>query len=394
MVRYKMVARDINASPIQYRTWVVENQPDFTGEFYTGLKSGDNSFVDVSAFVVYSDTAVVDFNLPNPLIWDTTKKVLPSSVASSQVAIIDGYAYLFGGKISARIYRADINNPADWEDTGADLPTPLYGAQLAIINDTIYLFGGNDGYSSDHIFIANVSDPLLWTDCGSLLPQPIQNSQVVIIDNMIHLLGGRNTTILNNIFSASITDPLVWNDTGSVLPDKLYSSQVAIIGNNIYLFGGQTSFGNPTSRIYSAPLNDPTNWNLTGTLPYAICDGQFFSVGESGYLITPGVVSTSIGTRILICDLSLPNQWVDTNFVVPGEVSESQLAIIYDRVFLFGGSGSSAIFANSSKLKYNFNNSAVIAYGNTTRTQYNNTPNKNDLFRVLGFPPWKTSYGA
>jgi N-acetylneuraminic acid mutarotase len=398
MVRYKMLARDVNSSPVQYRTWIVEDQPDFEAIQYTGLKSGSNPFVDVSAYIIYDDTAVVDFNLPNPLQWDTTKKVLPAALGDSQLAIIGEDIYLFGGKISGKIYKANINNPTDWVDTGAQLPTPLYGSQLLIINDIIYLIGGNDSSCTDHIFSASVLDPLTWTDHGSRLPDKIQNAQAIIVNSQIYLLGGKNMNEpQNTIFTASVSDPLTWANTGTTLPTALYGSQVAIIGDHIYLFGGLLLTNTPVENIYSAPLNDPTNWITANHLPYPICNGQFFAIGNKGYLITPGVVSTnpkSKGTRILRCDLSSPTQWVDTRKYVPGEVSESQVAIIYDRIFLFGGNGSSVIFANSSELKYKYSSTDVINYGTVTRTEVNNTPDKLDLFRVLGFPYWKTDYGA
>jgi len=63
-------------------------------------------------------------------------------------------------------------------------------------------------------------------------------------------------------------------------------------------------------------------------------------------------------------------------------------------LFLYGGSGSSVIFANGYEIKYKFGSAAVVEYGDITRVQYNSTPSKLDLFRVLGFPPWKTDYGA
>lgn len=398
MVRYKMLGRDINASPVQYRTWVVDDQPDFDGNLYNGLKSGSDPFVDVTAYIIYDDTVIADFNLPNALHWDTTKKVLPDSVADSQLAIIDGYVYLFGGKISGRIYRAHINNPTDWVDTGAQLPGLLYGSQLVIINNTIYLFGGNDGLATDHIFSASTLDPLIWIDHGAQLPDKIYGAQIIIINDNLYLLGGRNlTNAVDTIFTASINDPLTWTDTGAKLPNPLYGSQVAIINNYVYLFGGLIMPNTSVRYIYSAPLSDPTNWHAVNFLPYTIYNGQFFTIGNKGYLITPGKTLTSpksMGTRILRCDLSSPTQWVDTLRTVPGEVSESQIAIINDRIFLFGGSGSSVIFANASELKYKFGTIAVINYGSTTRTQYNNTPNKLDLFKVLGFPYWKTSYGS
>lgn len=54
MVSYKMLGRDLNASPIQYRTWVVPDQPDYTGQFYTGDKSGPEPLVDITAYAIFN----------------------------------------------------------------------------------------------------------------------------------------------------------------------------------------------------------------------------------------------------------------------------------------------------------------------------------------------------
>jgi hypothetical protein len=396
MVRYKMVGRDVDSIPTQYRTWVVNDQPDFTGELYTGLKSGDNSLVDISAYLVADDFAIVDFNLPNPLEWASTQKVLPDAVADSQLAILDGYAYLFGGKISDKIYRADINNPADWEDTGAHLPIPLYGSQLAIIEDRIYLFGGNDGYATDVILSATTADPLTWNNYGSLLPRKLYNAQLGIIDGYVYLFGGYDGYTGNTILKASTDDPFTWEDTGSTLPDHLYGSHLGVVDGYMYLFGGLISPSNPTINIYKASVDNPTSWSLAYYLPFPICFGQFVTVGTKGYLFTAGDAAftpRSTFTKILRCDLTNPLYWIDMQRVVPGEVTQSQLAIIYDRLFLFGGSGSSVIFANAPILKFDFNSAGAVAYGSVTRTEFDAT-DPLDLFEVLGFPYWKTNYGG
>src|SRR5271170_1909313 len=118
MVSFKMLARDINSNPTQYRTWVVPNEPDFTGQYYTGLKSGPNAFADVNAYAIQNPTDIVDFNLPLPSMWSPhpselildspIRKVLPRPIEDSQLAIIDGYAYMFGGKITNHIFMANI----------------------------------------------------------------------------------------------------------------------------------------------------------------------------------------------------------------------------------------------------------------------------------------------
>lgn len=392
MNRFKMLARDHNSSPTQYRTWVVSGQPDFTGALYTGLKSGDTPFDDVTTTFV-PDGYIMDFNLPNPLDWITTERVLPEAIADSQLAVIDGYVYLFGGDASNKIFRATLNNPADWINTGATLPNIISSSHLAIVDGYVYLFGGNDGYTAtDHIFSAPVTNPLSWTDHGSLLPGKLQLSQLILNDGYIYLLGGHDGyNSVNTIFKSTPTNPLSWTNLGSFLPDKLYSSQAGIIDGYVYLFGGLKDSVSPTNTVYSCALDNIINWSASGSLPYPSFSGQFVTIGQRGYLITPTNSTTSF-TKILKCNLSNPNMWSNTKQTVPGLISSSQLAIIYDRIFLFGGNGSSVIFADNQFLKYIFNAPDAVNYANVTRTLVNTTPNKLNLFGVLGFPYWKTNY--
>lgn len=398
MVRYKKLARDINSDPIQYRTWV-DGYADFTTEPYTGYKSGTNDFVEKSMYLVADPAAVVDFNLLVPTQWETTKKVLPEAVSESQLAVIDGYVYLFGGRESNKILRAHVNNPADWSDTGATLPQHIYGSQVSVIDGYVYLFGGfADGYATDKIYSAQTTNPLVWTDNGALLPNKIGYSQLAIFDGYAYLMGGITDGYLakNTISYCSVTSPLVWSNASATLYEPLYHSQVGILNNKVYLFGGNKSNHSATDRIYSSSLTgfQSGTWTLDGYMPYKVTGAQFAIISGDGYLF--GTVDSGGGTpkytSILMCKGNTPEVWTNTNYVIPGEVSYSQFGIIYDRMFFFGGNGSSIIFASKPLYKYIFTDPRVIVYGNKTRTVINATVDPNDLFENLGFPPWKTDY--
>lgn len=400
-----MVGRDENSSPIQYRTWVVDNEPDFTASQYTGLKSGDNPLIDIKAYAIFNPSDVVDFNLPLPTSWKTTRQVLPIYTCDAQIAVIDGYdgydgytgsIYLFGGQNSNKILQASLDNPATFVDTGATLPTALAGSQLAILDGYIYLFGGTSTahFSSgvDTIFSASVNDPLTWTNHGSLLPNKLHHSQLAIVDGYLYLMGGNeNNKATNVILQAHTSNPLSWTNVGS-LPNNLYGSQLAIMDGYIVMMGGITDNNVPTANIYSAPLSSPTTWMIFGALPYPSFYGQFATIGAQGYLFTPTNGSASF-TKILKCNTDNPFVWTDTLETIPGLVSQSQLAICYDRIFLYGGNGSTVIFANDYKIKYPIETAPAINYGEITRTEYN-AASQLDLFRVLGFAPWRTDYGS
>jgi N-acetylneuraminic acid mutarotase len=393
MVRYKMVARDVDSNPTQFRTWVVEDEPDFTAQYYTGHKSGDNPLVDITTYAITDDTDVADFHLPEPLNWTTTYHTLPESVYGSQLAVIDGYVYLFGGIWSDRILRASLNRPAEWSDTGSTLPTPVGNSHLAILDGYIYLFGGaNDGYAIDNIFKSSIEDPLTWEDTGATLPSQLQKSQLAVIDGYVYLFGGMTVNSpTDKIFKAPVTDPLSWVDTGGTLPTNLYSSHLGIIDNHCYLYGGLVSETEATEEIYVCTLDFPLIWQMVNYLPYKCYDGQFVTIGSCGYLFTPVADENDLPyTKILKCNLSGPTQFWDPVKYIPGQVSQSQLAVIDDRIYLFGGNGSSAIFFCKQNVKPALDSDDRIGYANVRKQSYST---QLDLFTILGYPPWKTDYG-
>lgn len=502
MVRYKMVGRDINSNPTQYRTWIVPNTPDLTGQFYTGPKSGRNPLVDITAYAIDDNTVIADFNFPKATTWNPhpselvkdfpIRKVVPGPVADSHLAVIDGYIYLFGGNVTDKIFRASISNPADFVDTGSKLPTPLYGGALAVVGNRVYIFGGNNGDNNnvglgsvDTIFSAPLSNPLSWTNHGSLLPRKVHYSNLGMYGGQLYLFGGREINVASDrIVTATAANPLVWTDTGFKIPTPTYGSIFAQIGGKWIMYGGQTFPDTLTDVIWSAPVTTPTTWSFDGYLLYPTAFGQFFTIGNDGYLIGPQVepipqttvnhlssgfilpdgysnppdslfvasiagfpsvgtltindtagadvisytgitrnpdptkfafgdgysfnnITGGIGhlstgdtvtflpngfTPILQCSLSQPNVFLDTLTYVRGSISHTNLAIVYDKVWLYGGSGLTAIFACHQQLKYDYHNPLVEQYAEATRVNLPATDNINNPYQALGIPYWKTDY--
>lgn len=401
-----MIGRDINAPPVLfsenwiaapvYRTWVVDDEPDYTGSKYTGLKSGDNPLIDIVAYQI-PDGYVVDFNLPNPKAWQTTHKVLPDKIYDSQIAIIGEYAYLFGGTITDKIWKANLNTPLDWVDTGATLPGPLFGSQLALIDNYIYLFGGgdDDGYSTDVIYRANINDPLVWEDTGYKLPDTLDYSQLAIINNNIYLYGGQHEIDARDvIYRASVATPWLWEDTGIHLPQPMFGHQLCIWDGYVYLVGGLDFDKEQLATVYKASLNDPTNFYLSNALPLPTAFGQLTIIGNKAYYLGGYGTGGSVFSAPLDDGYYPPLTFRDEGQLIPGTATHSQLGIINDRLFLFGGNGSTIIWAAANTLKYELTKKQVLDYGNITRTEYDSISSSLDLFALLGFPPWKTDYGS
>lgn len=398
-----MLARDIDSNPTQYRTWVVPNTPDLTAQYYTGLKSGPNPLVDISTYSILDDSVIADFNLPLGNQWQPlpsypfdaySRKVLPGEVSDGQLVIIDGYAYLFGGQGSNKIYQASLDNPGNWIDTEATLPSILYNSSLAIVGSNIYLFGGNDGYNSiSNIYFAPVNNPLNWTDTGDTLPGALDSSSLAMGNGFIYLFGGQTNNVASAlIYQASTSDLSSWSVSGNI-PVALYGSTIAQSNGYWYLLGGQTSFNITVNTIYQATITTPTTWVFAGNMPYNTAYGAYFPIGQTSYYIGPSPGDGGTGFATIL--QSSPNgigQWFDTMQVVPAVISHSQSAIIYDRLWFFGGSGLSAIFTCDQLLKYDYYDPTVLAYGGATRTVFQSTDNVDQPFLALGMPYWRTDY--
>ena len=398
MVRFRNLGRDINANPLQLRVWITDGYLG-TNENYTGPRSGINPLVDISSHAIVDDDLIVDFNYIKPFNWSKTYEVLPETMEHSSLAVIDGYIYLFGGRGSNKILKASTSDPARFIDTESTIPENLYSSHCAVIDGYVYLFGGYIDVPVKNIYSAPVSNPLNWTDHGELLPTELSHGSLIVYDDKIYIFGGKDyNSAVDTIFVADVSNPLSWSDTGNTLEEPLYSSQVTVINNFFYLLGGKGLDNKPVSNIYRANAST-LSFSTLSHLPYQVSDGQIFYVGNDLYYITPtahvpdgyGYQYTS-QTRILYSSKINPSLWQDSGFVIPAEVSGSQLAIIYDRVFLYGGSGSSAIFASDPDYIFNYSASKVQLYGEVTRTLYSATTTESEQFVVLGIPPWKTNY--
>ena len=161
------------------------------------------------------------------------------------------------------------------------------------------------------------------------------------------------------------------------------------------LFGGNTGLTTITNAIQSAPITNPTSWSFVGSLPYATSFSQFITVGNDGYIIGPMVGQTPFTgfTPIVQAHLNTPTTWFDTQKYVSGQISHSNIAMIYDRVWLFGGSGSTTIFACNQLYKYVYaDNSNVQNYSQITRVIFPATDNLDDPYSALCYPYWRSDY--
>jgi len=297
--------------------------------------------------------------------WVNTGSTLPAARGDSQVTTVGNTLYMFGGADSGgtavnTIYSAPVSNPNNWTNTGSTLPAALSDSQLAIIGGTIYLFGGVNaaGNATNVIYSASVSSPTIWTNTGSTLPGVLGLSQLAVIGSNIYLFGGINAGGATNvIYSAPVATPTVWTNTGSTIPGLVRGQQLAVIGSYVYLFGGHLSSSSTTNAIYRAPVSSPTSWTtMSGTLPANIGYSSLVIVGSNIYLLGGWNSSGGQTSAIFKASINNPASWTTvTGAVLPGTLSDSQVMIVGNAVYLFGGQSganlniiySAPIFTNS-----------------------------------------------
>ena len=385
-----MIGRDLNSSPSQYRVWV-DILPDLTGESYSGIKSGELPLDNISTYFL-PDGYSGNFNLPNPFYWKTTKHLLPNLAYRSQSAIIDGYIYLFGGQDSNKILRAHVSNPCDFINTGATLPVALGGSQLAIVDGYIYLFGGHTTTATNVILRASTSDPLAWSSLGTL-PLALCDSQLVTLNDKLYLLGGFDTDARNVILVADRNTPGIWTQSSSFLPAPIAGASVTIFDGYIYLMGGYHNGAKKT--IFKASVGSPETWSLIeATLPEPMYYSHYFKVGDQHLLFgttQPNPTETE-RTSIFYTKFLSDGYWNDWIYTVPGYVHQSELICVYDRLFLLGVNGNTAIFTSDYFAKVEVDLPACMQYTYDTRSLFDDYPDKFDLFAVLGYHYWKTDF--
>jgi len=308
--------------------------------------------------------------------WSNTGKTITGGTYGAQLAVVGSKVYMFGGYNTNIILSADVSDPTTWTNTGKTLPSALYGSQLAVVGSKMYLFGG---FGSSAIFSADVSDPTTWTNTGKTLPSALGYSQLATVGSKLYLFGGINSRA---IFSADVSDPTTWTNTGKMLPELLGYSQVAVIGSNVYLFGGNNSTGGATAShrntIYSATTSDPTTWADTGrTLPVGLALSQVGVIGDTVYLFGGALSTGGYTNATFSAPVSDPLTWTNTGKTLPGAQGISHFAVINSNMYLFAGVGAGSNIIYSAPATYgepNVSNKSWITNWQTASDESSTSP--------------------
>ncbi len=332
----------------------------------------------------------------DPTTWTNTGKTLPGVLGLSQLITIGDFNYLLGGYngsagISA-IYKSSVADPTTWTVASGTLPAALYGSQAAIIDDSIYLFGGYNSSYTNAIYRAPLSH-----NRPNVYNKPwITNWRTIATDQSNVTLGGLQATNINFASATSITaktpahpsgatDVVITNYDGqsatltgsytfnepptvsSITPASALATGGAtvIISGSDFLQTPIVKFGKidatSVSRVNNNTLSVVVPAHAVGTFDVIVINPDmqadtlanaftFVELAPTVSSISPDNGPTSGGTNVTISGTNFipPNSGADTSWgtvtgkTLPGKLYGSQLAVIEDTIYLFGGFNGSA----------------------------------------------------
>ena len=180
-----------------------------------------------------------------------------------------------------------IPNPLVWTDTGISCST-YFGKESPVIRVGYYLysFGGNTGSNHDKVWVAPWNDSLNWIDWGGTLPAAASGLRIMVIDGYIYAFGDQHKGVY--IWRSHVSNPLVWKDTGATLPASggaRYNAPYAVVGNKICIFQGDTDGVSPTT-ILTADVSDPLTWSkvVVSGAPAFFTESSVAVIDDKAYL--------------------------------------------------------------------------------------------------------------
>ncbi|KAG2387141.1 hypothetical protein C9374_002176 [Naegleria lovaniensis] len=240
----------------------------FQGSIYNTHVLRANNYVYMFGGIVNGSISNVIYRAPIDNIengWETVKQTLPYAVASGMSILLDDYYYIFGGLVfwqdqagfvnisaTSSILRCHVSSPTQWEVMkSGSLPKGVYSGNIARIDDYVYIFGGRvstgDAYAD--ILRAPYLNVSQWINTYAVLPFPIADGPMVITDDNIYIFGGyisENTPdvlgkYIKRVCVTTKKDPVgMWTVSGDDLPTvpaHLAVTTSVVVDNNLYLYG-------------------------------------------------------------------------------------------------------------------------------------------------------------
>jgi len=338
-----------------------------------------------SAIYLYAGNKIFTASTANPATWTDTGKTLPGTISTSStgssLGVVGDKLYIYTG---SSIYSASLSDPTTWTNTGITLPFNATNAAWALIGDKMYLYAGADIYSAPvtgdkpNIYnlpwITDRPTVVLGIEFGGVPATNVQaiSSTTAIATVPAHAAGfvdvkvisydGQIATLENGF--EYLPPPSVSSATpssGSIAG----GDTVTIIGDN-FREGATVKFGefdaasvtyvNSSTLIAVTPPHTIGEKSITVTNP----DGEKARLSAGFTYITPAPDITSItpdqgpvsgGLEVTINGSGFipPNSTTNTwsNVAASGlpAITAFQTAVIDDKAYIFGGSGSAAIYS-------------------------------------------------
>ena len=199
---------------------------------------------------------------------------------------------------------------------------------------TFYFGGFVNNTLSDRIISKRCLDCL--TVYNQTLPYPVASGMVALVDEFLYIFGGltldRDEIVPTyKVIRANVSNLLMWEEMKKefYIPFPIYNGAVCVLDDSLYLLGGRAYPSNqPTSEIYIASIFD-MKWRGTNSLlPYPLSETNLIMDPDGIYLIGGFRLKYKPNTSIIKANKNTPLQWFDTL----QRVSDSYLGITYPYV--------------------------------------------------------------
>lgn len=176
------------------------------------------------------------------------------------------------------------------------------------------------------------------------LPAAISLSQAIVTKNRVYVIGGFNGTgYVSSVYSSAIETSsglLTSFTTETSFPIAVASAQTAVIKNTAFVFGGIVS-GSASAAVYSANINaDGTlgTWVNSSNMPGGLSQSQVLVTKNRVYLLG-GFNGSSFVATVYSAPINTDGTlgtWI-TDTPLPGIRGGSHIAVTLNRVHLIGG---------------------------------------------------------
>jgi hypothetical protein len=325
----------------------------YYGSFADGwVGVNDTTSVGKSYLNKYSVQNIAKPTTVNNITGWVADTALPVTISYSQALVTSSRVYLLGGtsngSVTTAVYVSIINSDGTlgaWS-LGTALAAAAEESSLAVTANRVYLIGSVNANTVQSAPINSDGTLGAWV-IGTALPvTSFSRGGTFVTNSRVYIASGYvNSSISAAIYYAPINADGTLGTwvLGTPFPDTFIYGSFAVTSSRVYLTGGAQTANNLNG--YYAPINIDGNigaWVLGNNLPTSASGGAQTVITASRifYYVSTGQWTAPIDNNGVIGTWS-----VGSALAASQSQNLSQVVVTNSRIYMLGGSSSSAVFS-------------------------------------------------